>query len=297
LPSIRALLQACDNISPPEKKQKAVTVKLLRKLWRLASSRLRANLHDHAIDLIIGAFFFAMRSCEYTITKLPGKTKVMRLKSVRFRDRSMRTIRHSDPDLARRAEFVSVTFEDQKNGEKMDVRTQRKTGHPYLCPCLRLARAVQRVLLTVPSPSPDTPLCDIRLSPNSTSIVTSELTKNLLRFTCRTFGGMKTFGFHPHEIGNKSIRSGAAMALFLNNHSTPRIMLLGRWSSDAFLAYIRPQVLEWTNNMSSDMINFDSFLDAAFYDIAAPSDPRSPKHPRTLNGRSDIMLPRFNMHY
>ena len=44
------------------------------------------------------------------------------------------------------------------------------------------------------------------------------------------------------------------MALFLMDHSVTKIMLLGRWSSDAFLNYIRPQVLEWTNQLSRDMI-------------------------------------------
>ena len=61
--------------------------------------------------------------------------------------------------------------------------------------------------------------------------------------------------------GTLRIRSGAAMSLFLADHSPAKIMTLGRWLSDAFLDYIRPQVLEWTNNMSSDMINFDSFWD------------------------------------
>ena len=58
------------------------------------------------------------------------------------------------------------------------------------------------------------------------------------------FGGESFFGFHPHEIGNRSIRPGAAMALFLSDHSPAKIMILGRWKSDAFLDYIRPQVLE-----------------------------------------------------
>ena len=52
-------------------------------------------------------------------------------------------------------------------------------------------------------------------------------------------------------------------------------MLLGRWSSDAFLVYIRPPVLEWTNQMSSDMIHFDSFLDVTDLRRAQPSDPRT----------------------
>jgi hypothetical protein len=89
------------------------------------------------------------------------------------------------------------------------------------------------------------------------------------------FGGKTTFGFNPHEIGNRSIRSGAAMALFLRDNSTAKIMILGRWSSDAFLVYIQPQVLEWTNNMSRDMISFESFLDVGLYDIASAHDSRT----------------------
>ena len=91
--------------------------------------------------------------------------------------------------------------------------------------------------------------------------VSNTFLRRFLRSTCRLFGGSAAFGFDPLEIGNKSIRSGAAMALFLADHSPSKIMILGRWLSDAFLDYIRPQVLEWTNNMSTDMVNFDSFWD------------------------------------
>ena len=39
------------------------------------------------------------------------------------------------------------------------------------------------------------------------------------------------------------------MALFLMDHLTNKIMILGRWKSKAFMVYIQPQVLEWTNSM------------------------------------------------
>ena len=65
------------------------------------------------------------------------------------------------------------------------------------------------------------------------------------------------------------------MGLFLMNHPVAKIMILGRWSSDAFLDYIRPQVLEWTNQLSTDMIRNDSFFDAADSRKASPSDPRT----------------------
>ena len=49
------------------------------------------------------------------------------------------------------------------------------------------------------------------------------------------------------------------MALFVKNHSSDQIMILGRWKSKAFLYYIRPQVLAWTDLFSQDMISFDNF--------------------------------------
>jgi hypothetical protein len=59
-----------------------------------------------------------------------------------------------------------------------------------------------------------------------------------LRQTCSSNGGKPVFGFDTSKIGSKAIRYGAAMALFLVNASTVRI------ASEAFMAYIRPQVLE-----------------------------------------------------
>ena len=51
------------------------------------------------------------------------------------------------------------------------------------------------------------------------------------------------------------------MALFLKNHLSNRIMILGRWESKAFLDYIRPQIVEWTDLFSEDMIAFDNYFE------------------------------------
>ena len=61
------------------------------------------------------------------------------------------------------------------------------------------------------------------------------------------------------DIGTHSLRSGAAMALFLADCSVVKIMILGRWSSTAFMKYIRPQVLEWTTGMAQLMLNTTDF--------------------------------------
>jgi len=88
------------------------------------------------------------------------------------------------------------------------------------------------------------------------------------------------------------------MALFLANHSPAKIMILGRWLSDAFLVYIRPQVLEWTNSMSTDMIHLESFLDVAF-DMVPTNDPRTRTVLRkSFDGRDSVIaIPKFNLHH
>jgi hypothetical protein len=88
------------------------------------------------------------------------------------------------------------------------------------------------------------------------------------------------------------------MALFMKDHSTAKIMILGPWSSDAFLVYIRPQVLEWANNMSRDMVSFNSFLDVGLFDGAAPADPRTRQRVHQLNGHGAVIpMEAFNMHH
>jgi hypothetical protein len=246
LPSIKQLLRGFTNIDPPPKGQKAVTPKLLRYLTRFGLREMKVDVYDHAVDLIVGAFFFAMRSCEYTRTPRQGRTKRITLGDVVFRDDRKRVVSHKDAELNSKAQYVSITFKDQKNGHKMETRTQSRSGDRMLCPVRSFARAAV-CCRQIPAADEDTPLCCVG---QKDILVSSEFTKKLLRDTCQIYGGAETFGFEAAEIGNHSLRSGAAMALFMMNHSQERIMILGRWNSDAFLAYIRPQVLEWTSNMA-----------------------------------------------
>jgi hypothetical protein len=254
---MKSLFKAFENMDPPTKQQKAITPKLLRKL--LESSQHSALLDTApavAADIVTGGFFFATRSCEYSKTPVPGKTKCLDLDGILFRTASKVEVCHSDPLLLEISEFVTVTFVNQKSGIKMDSRSQRRTGDPDLCPVLRYGTQVQRILRTVPKPTGSTTINTLVID-GKVGRITNGYILDLLRNTCRSFGGKATFGYDPHEIGNKSIRSGAAMALFLNDNNPTKIMIMGRWASEAFLAYIRPQVLEWTDNMSKSMINVE----------------------------------------
>lgn len=80
----------------------------------------------------------------------------------------------------------------------------------------------------------------------------------------------------PDRAGKSSQMS--SKVLFLDDHCQDhdaRSLVL--W--DAFLVCIRPQVLEWTNNMAIDMIRLDSFFDAPVIDHAGHDDPRTRNTP------------------
>ena len=59
--------------------------------------------------------------------------------------------------------------------------------------------------------------------------------------------GSDQLGFTADEIGTHSLRSGAAMQMYLGEIPVYTIMLIGRWSSDAFLRYIRKQVEQFSH--------------------------------------------------
>ena len=86
--------------------------------------------------------------------------------------------------------------------------------------------------------------------------------------------GIDDLGFNETEIATYSIRSSAAMQLFLNKYPTYQIMLLGRWSSDAFLKYIRRQILEFSKGISDSMVQME-FYTVPEVEYVDQNDPRT----------------------
>jgi hypothetical protein len=261
-PALRDLFKGMESLARNVKRQKAITPALLRHLLVGTHPSVVNSAGNHAADLIIGAFFFAMRACKYVKIPDKGKTKLITLGCVEFFTMSRAELDHLDPNLIAKAHYVRVVFVDQKNGDKFDKRTQTQTKDPQLCPVLRFGRAVQRVLKFIPGANDKTPLCATNgKTKTKAPSITVASTLILLRETCKIHGGKAKFGFDPLEIGNKSLRSGAAMGLFLQRCSPTKIMMLGRWKSRAFLDYIQPQILAWSSCFSEDMIVLENFFE------------------------------------
>ncbi|KAL7464690.1 hypothetical protein ACHAXS_005026 [Conticribra weissflogii] len=58
------------------------------------------------------------------------------------------------------------------------------------------------------------------------------------------------------EIGAYSIRSGKAMTMYLRECPVYTIMMIERWSSDAFLHFIQKQVDQFSHNVTLWMLQY-----------------------------------------
>ena len=294
-PRIRALLRGFEAIDDPPKRQKAVTPALLRDLRSMVGDFPEGS--KHAADLIIGAYFFAMRACEFCTTRNRGRTKILTCGHVTFRDKDRNEVSHSDQQLGLKSAFVTICFVDQKNGTKMERRSQRRSGVKGLCPVEAWAAVIQRIERQFPGimDKQDLPVCSYRNNNETSSRaghheVSDERVRDLLRSTCQVFDGVNQYGISAGEVGTRSIRSGAAMALAVQGGQSERsIMMLGRWKSLAFLVYIRPQVLEWAGDMSCRMANTTSFLDVG----GDGSKGRSTAPYTNPNNAEEVELPAF----
>eukprot|EP00978_Attheya_sp_CCMP212_P023020 scaffold69703_cov50-Attheya_sp.AAC.1 len=110
------------------------------------------------------------------------------------------------------------------------------TNDPYLCPVLAWwASIVARILSYPADTGPDSPV-NLMYDP-STSRFTSLTNDDVcmrIRAAATVLGEAK-LDFKPEDVGTHSLRSGTAMAMYLAHVPVYTIMIVGRWSSDAFL--------------------------------------------------------------
>jgi len=271
------------NDDPKEKQQKALPFIVLDEL----AKRQVTELEKAIAQLTIGEAFFACRSCEYL--KVPRRemkwTKLLCLRNIRFfKDGQLLSFPSDDLESA---ESVAVTFEMQKNDQKNDTVIHGRTDDPVLCPVKQWARLVKRIW-SYPGTTRDTSVCTVWRYGRRDSI-TPEQVIATLRAACKTIGSAR-LGFEPNEIGTHSLRSGAAMEMYLAGVPVYTIMLIGRWSSDAFLRYIRKQVEQFSRGVAQQMLTHRSFR--AIPDITprvvSNEDPRQRNHRNNAKTRRNI---------
>ena len=202
------------------------------------------------------AFFFAFRSCEYLTVTGTRKTKLLCVQDFRF-FLNKAEISHQNPDHLHFADIISITFRDQKNGEKEETITLSRTNDPIACPVAQAAAIIRRIL-QIPGTGPVSSI-NTYISDGIIYTLSSSVALERIRRKARQIGA-PALGHEPEDYGIHSGRSAAAMAMILAGLPTYVVMLVGRWKSDAFLTYIRKQVQEFSNTISRSMINVLTFF-------------------------------------
>jgi hypothetical protein len=129
------------NADPKSGQQKPIPLELLLQMTQRKTKD--AGLIAF-YQLIILAFFFAMRSCEYLkIPKGERRTKTLCLDNLAFR-KNKKFLSHDDPNL-HLADSVTVTFVLQKKAITHDQVTHSRSGDDEACPVVAAAAIVKRL--------------------------------------------------------------------------------------------------------------------------------------------------------
>ena len=232
-----------------------------------------------------------MRSCEYSQVQGERKTKLLRLRNIHFYHNNRKTPPTHGIKFLLRASSVSITFISQKNDEQDQTITMHRSNH-ILCPVKAWALLTLRIL-SYPGATLDLPV-NIFLNGNSPALIYSKDILSQIRTTV-TVLGENVLGLQAKRVGCHSIRSSFAMFLYMQNIRTDKIMLQGRWRSDAFLLYIRTQVSNFSNGLSNAMMQDSSI----FYTVSTDQTnshtdlpfrvtPSVPNIPHTNNNGSKL---------
>jgi hypothetical protein len=259
--------------------QKAVSPRVIR-----AIASATTTPFDRAVgQLVVGAFFFAMRSSKYASVSGERRTKLLELLNIRFYKNNRELSAASN--FLHLADCVSITFFFRKNEQHDETITMHQTQDPTLCP-IRSWAAICSQTREYPDATPSTPV-NTYIHPDTQKLlrVTSKQVLTSIRAVVMCIGE-DSLGYSTTDVWTHSLRSATAMAMYLAGVPVFTIMLIGRWSSDAFLRYIRRQVQEFSSGVSSRML-----LPTAYFtipDFAGTEDPRTPGHHLNIAPRNQV---------
>jgi ankyrin repeat protein len=101
--------------------------------------------------------------------------------------------------------------------------------------------------------------------------------------------GEHILGITKEEVGTHSMRSGAAMKMYLGECAVLTIMLIGCWLSNAFLCYIRKQVMEFSQNVAKKMLTCQNFCHIPDIHRRIPQDdPRQQNNPNNSETQRNV---------
>jgi hypothetical protein len=173
-----------------------------------------------------------------------------------------------------------------KEDEKIDTVTQMASGDVTLCPVC-LAASIARQIRGYSKTNNDTHISAVQISSKLTHVMSTNMI-SALGDAVEAIGEDR-FGIKNEEVSTHLIRSGVAMAMYLGKCPVYTIMLIGRWSSDAFLWYIRKQAMEFSQNVAKRMLTLQNYIHTPEINSRIlPEDPWQSNNPHNAKTRRNV---------
>ena len=198
--------------------------------------------------LAVVAFFFLLRVAEYTPSNRTTRTVPLRKQDIKLWSNGSRLSNDADWVELSSADAVTITLENQKNGDKGSVLHHTASGDDIMCP----VRAMTWILYAIRHADPTTPIGTFCHASGAIGRVTAKDMRLTLK-QAATRDNLPARGFSIDRIGNHSLRSGGAVALKLAGYDSDIIKKLGRWSSNTYLLYIQSQIANLTTGIATQM--------------------------------------------
>jgi hypothetical protein len=268
---VQRVVEGFRRQDPPAIPQMAVPVEVPETARRLAY--LTSDPRQHAVgDLCVIAFYFLLRSGEYTKPRLvkrngqmvrATRTVQFQVKDVGFWKDGHILPRTSPLSLLLQADAATMKITNQKNGRTGQTLHQESTG-----PDGAVAALARRVHHILSNGGNDRQLiCDVFDNDAWASVHSSEIVGAVR--TASIALNLQERGIDPDMIGAHSLRAGGAMALKIMGYADSTIRKFGRWTSDTWQMYIHSQISKLYEGVAQKMSTPINFHNISF--IEPPS--------------------------
>lgn len=256
--AFRHLLKSFKDDDPPPQPQLALPVATIEYAGAYYQHPNTALTRASA-DLVTMAFFFLLRSGEYTMPRRNARTRTVqfRVQDVKFRDANGVVIPNTAPlPQLLLATSVVLWLDNQKNGQRGATIHHTACASTWFCPVKALARRVTSIMLQ--GCPPDTPLSFVRPSVHVTASHISAMIKHAAAAT-----NLVAQGYDLKRVSTHSLRASGAMALKLQGVADSTIMKIGRWTGLTFLTYIHSQIGALNVGLANRMATRIHFVNVA----------------------------------
>jgi len=269
------MLDSYRNADPPTEKKFPIEADVPELLFDMGYGPNGTVFGQTVGDLTLIAFYYLLRVGEYTVKGSRNESKwtvQFKLEDITFFNRNERgqlrcLPRDAPVATILQAEGATLKLDNQKNGWKGVCVYQQHNGDAFWCPVQALARWV--IHLGTNRASGTAYLSAYWINGKRCNAMADDISRHL-KLAVGILNYPTRKGIPIDRVDTHSLRGGGANALALSGYLYTQIQKMGRWRGATFKEYIREELTNYSDGMSTAMRTKFSFMNIvgnAYHDI------------------------------